>query len=278
MIQSKTYGLQNETRQYLRRLYAYGRELAPADVADIDNFVKGLKQLNLWQNIIDFWLLKPTYNTGTGSIVLGFFGKYNGTLVNSPSWSDIGISFTAGNQNINLSRGLDFLGFRGIREFTNLATLKTDTSNNNSHICGVEAYLPTNPTTGSIHSIFGPTGNRVLNQSSLTGGNRQWGSANNTNVGIGFYFAASGRNNLNVPEISDGFTEHNNIRNTNKGGAGVLPRTFIDNQFFMFGSQASSRNETAAFQIWFNKMLNTSQTADLRNIIKQTIGKGLGLP
>jgi hypothetical protein len=43
MINSKSYGLQNETRQYLRRLYAYGRELAPADVADIDNFVKGLK-------------------------------------------------------------------------------------------------------------------------------------------------------------------------------------------------------------------------------------------
>jgi len=44
MISSKSYGLQNETRQYLRRLYSYGRELNSSDVADIDNFIKGLKQ------------------------------------------------------------------------------------------------------------------------------------------------------------------------------------------------------------------------------------------
>lgn len=278
MISSKSYGLQNETRQYLRRLYAYGRELASTDVADIDNFIKGLKQLNLWQNIIEFWLLKPNYSLGTGSLILGGMGKFNGALINSPTWETDGIRFFQGNQSINLSRGLDFLGFRGIREFTNLAVLKTDISDGNSYICGIEAYLPTNPTTGSIHSIFGPTGNRVHNQSSLTGGNRSWGSANTTNVGVGFYFAASGRNNINDPVVSEGFTEHNSTRNTNRGGTGVLPRTFIDNQFFLFGSQVSSRDETAVFQIWFNKMLNTTQTSDLRTIIKTTIGKGLGLP
>jgi hypothetical protein len=94
MIQSKSYGLQNETRQYLRRLYAYGRELAPTDVADIDNFVKGLKQLNLWQNSICF-LMRGQHNIGTGNTILSLGGEQNvnGTLVNSPTWGQNGITF-----------------------------------------------------------------------------------------------------------------------------------------------------------------------------------------
>jgi hypothetical protein len=98
MIQSKSYGLQNETRQYLRRLYAYGRELAPADVADIDNFVKGLKQLNLWQNSICF-LMRSRHNLGTGNTILSLGGEQNvnGTLVNSPTWGQNGITFSGTN-------------------------------------------------------------------------------------------------------------------------------------------------------------------------------------
>lgn len=98
MIQSKSYGLQNETRQYLRRLYAYGRELAPADVADIDNFVKGLKQLNLWQNSICF-LMRSQHNLGTGNTILSLGGEQNvnGTLVNSPTWGQNGITFSGTN-------------------------------------------------------------------------------------------------------------------------------------------------------------------------------------
>lgn len=90
----KTYGLQNETRQYLRRLYAFGRELQGSDISDIDNFVKGLKQLNLWGPII-FWSMRSQHNIGTGSTVLnlGGAGAFPGTMVNSPSWSSLGILF-----------------------------------------------------------------------------------------------------------------------------------------------------------------------------------------
>jgi hypothetical protein len=98
MIQSKSYGLQNETRQYLRRLYAYGRELNPTDVADIDNFVKGLKQLNLWQNSICF-LMRSQHNLGTGNTILSLGGEQNvnGALVNSPTWGQNGITFSGTN-------------------------------------------------------------------------------------------------------------------------------------------------------------------------------------
>ena len=97
-MQSKSYGLQNETRQYLRRLYAYNRELNPTDVADIDNFIKGLKQLNLWQNSICF-LMRSQHNIGTGNTILSLGGEQNisGNLVNSPTWGSNGITFSGTN-------------------------------------------------------------------------------------------------------------------------------------------------------------------------------------
>ena len=98
MILSKSYGLQNETRQYLRRLYAYGKELAGTDVNDVDNFIKGLKQLNLWQNIV-CWPMRSIHNIGTGSRVLsmGGYGPFDATLLNSATWSNDGVNrVTAG--------------------------------------------------------------------------------------------------------------------------------------------------------------------------------------
>lgn len=98
MIQTKSYELQNETRQYLRRLYAYGRELNLSDVSDIDNFIKGLKQLNLWQTSICF-LMRSQHNIGTGNTILSLGGEQNinGTLVNSPTWGLSGITFSGTN-------------------------------------------------------------------------------------------------------------------------------------------------------------------------------------
>lgn len=97
MIDSKSYGLQNETRQYLRRLYSYGRELNLSDVADIDNFIKGLKQLGLWQHSVS-WLLGGKHNIGSGSTALSMGGQASiltdGSLINGPAWNDNGIQFT----------------------------------------------------------------------------------------------------------------------------------------------------------------------------------------
>ena len=96
MIPTKSYGLQTETRQYLRRLYAYGRELTGADIVDLDNFIAGLKQLNLLQNII-VYPLRSQHNIGSTSAVLSFggIGKFDGLSINSPTWGLSGLNFTA---------------------------------------------------------------------------------------------------------------------------------------------------------------------------------------
>lgn len=95
-MKTKTYGLQQETRQYLRGLYAYGRELRGGDIADIDEFINGCKNIDVW-NGSKFWLFRNMYNMGTGSTVVCLNGdsSYNGVLVNSPTWENKGIRSTA---------------------------------------------------------------------------------------------------------------------------------------------------------------------------------------
>ena len=93
MILTKSYGLQKETKQYLKRLYAYNRVLEYSDIIDIDNFIDGCKQFRFWDRMIAFDL-RSSHNIGSGSNALSFGGLENplGILVNSPTWSNNGLS------------------------------------------------------------------------------------------------------------------------------------------------------------------------------------------
>lgn len=72
--------------------------------SQINAFVKGVKNLGLYNSMV-CWPLRSSQNAGTGTTAysLGGYGTYNGTLVNSPSWGDDGITFTSGSsQTINV--------------------------------------------------------------------------------------------------------------------------------------------------------------------------------
>jgi hypothetical protein len=65
------------------------------DRAAINFFVKGINRLGLWNDMV-CWPLRSAQNAGTGSTAysLGGLGTYNGTLVNSPTWTTDGIEFS----------------------------------------------------------------------------------------------------------------------------------------------------------------------------------------
>jgi hypothetical protein len=65
------------------------------DRAAINFFVKGIKQLGLWNDMV-CWPLRSAQNAGTGSTAysLGGLGTYNGTLVNGPTWGVDGVDFS----------------------------------------------------------------------------------------------------------------------------------------------------------------------------------------
>jgi len=76
---------------------------SPTAKAQINAFVKGLKNLGLWNSSV-CWLLKSSQNAGTGTTAysLGGLGTFNGTLTNGPAWGADGISFTSTSQEITL--------------------------------------------------------------------------------------------------------------------------------------------------------------------------------
>ena len=64
------------------------------DIEAIDQFVKGVKNLGLWSDMV-CWPLRSSQNAGTGTTAysLGGLGTYNGTLTNGPTWGADGIFF-----------------------------------------------------------------------------------------------------------------------------------------------------------------------------------------
>jgi hypothetical protein len=80
---------------------AFVQTSGATDRAALNFFVKGIKRLGLWDDMV-CWPLRSAQNAGTGSTAysLGGLGTYNGTLVNGPTWGADGIAFTTSSQEI----------------------------------------------------------------------------------------------------------------------------------------------------------------------------------
>lgn len=88
------------------------------DIEAIDKFVKGVKNLGLWNSLV-CWPLRSSQNAGTGTTAysLGGLGTFNGTLTNGPTWGPNGTTYDGVNDTIATSFTLGstqvFCGFVG---------------------------------------------------------------------------------------------------------------------------------------------------------------------
>ena len=272
MISSKSYGLQNETRQYLRRLYAYGKELAGTDVNDVDNFVKGLKQLNLWQNIV-CWPMRSIHNIGTGSRVLsmGGYGPFDATLLNSATWSNDGVNRVTADGDL-FSTPVKELG---VAPISHGAVVKNATDLGDNALCWITAgvnvngrqfYIGNSGGTGQNFVTFvnlwppsasSPSVLNVTGLPSFTRTSRHYFSHRLT-TGL------TGRFTLNANQVNQD-SASNNWNESNP-------------QFVRFGAHYAALNLTASFVFLSNSLVTDAQDSAMYLLLKQTIGKGLGLP
>jgi hypothetical protein len=83
---------------------AYCRISGATERKAISDFVRGVKNLGLWSNMV-CWPLRSTQNAGTGTTAysLGGLGTFNGTLVNGPAWGSDGVDMGAVDQKITTS-------------------------------------------------------------------------------------------------------------------------------------------------------------------------------
>jgi hypothetical protein len=281
--QVKYTGLQNETKQYIKRLSTYNRKLNSTDVADIDNFIKGLKQLNLLQNII-VYPLRSQHNIGSGANVLSFggIGRFDGLSINSPSWGLSGINFTAASS--QYIRIPNFLNSPVVAGFSMICLHQPDFTTTARALLGNDGagattrgfrinvqshgYLGTNPT--NLFMSF---------PSSATGNGTESGSRN-----IGFYNTAAMHVNYVsfAGDLTTGLAA--SINSTTSTGTINLP--FFNNTTFntmSIGSRSGSGTGdyfqgTMSLMMIANRAISPSEYLNVYALIKTTIGKGLGLP
>jgi hypothetical protein len=93
----KYYQLDNDTKKYIKRLNYNGIK-TPTDIYSVDQFIRGLKDLGIYGNMIEAWFFRKNHNAGRGNIVYAFRdGFHNGTInnISTASWNDRGLICTA---------------------------------------------------------------------------------------------------------------------------------------------------------------------------------------
>jgi hypothetical protein len=286
MIQSKSYGLQNETRQYLRRLYAYGRELAPTDVADIDNFVKGLKQLNLWQNIIAY-PLRSQHNIGSTSNVLslGGIGKFDGIAQNSPTWGLSGISFTAASS--QYIRIPNFLNSPVVTGFSMICLHQPDFTTTGRALLGNDgATVSTRGLRINVQNHSYLTGTGVAERYYFTFNSSPTSATGDAAAGTLLTYNTA---QMHVNYLAFGQATTSGLATSLNASTTISTKAlpFFNNTTFPTMGIGARNGQTGSgdyFQgtislmIIANRDITTTEYSGVYNLIKTTIGKGLGLP
>jgi hypothetical protein len=96
MILAPTLSLNTPARGFDADATAFAAASGATDVAALSAFVKGVKELGLWNSMV-CWPLRSSQNAGTGTTAysMGGLGTFNGTLVNGPAWGSDALDFAA---------------------------------------------------------------------------------------------------------------------------------------------------------------------------------------
>ena len=252
----KYYKLDRDTKAYLKRMAVDGIK-TPADIYSVNDFVVGLKDLNLWGSMI-CWLLRSNQNAGIGTKAysLSNLGTYDGTLTGSPIpiWTANGLvaqstnSFVQTNLAITLSSIGEFsmIGVGSMPSGTPARFLGANTAM--TYIWG-ESFAGTHYRFYDFvnnQNITNSVNQRIINWVCLT-----------KNIGL---------NTIGYVNNDSGFNQT----------LGSL-RSTSDNLAF-FGSNGTADKGVYPFFAFFNIQLSSTQNSQLYSLYRITAGKGLNLP
>ena len=241
-------------------------------------FVRGMKTLGLWQNMVS-WPMRSYQNAGTGSTVysLGGLGVYDGSMVNSPTWSNNGLRNTAGLYAHVNANGLNSV-IRSMNSYSSIAVAEVASGLGNDGralFCilrgGEQNGAHDNALDVSIYYNF-----FQQFQSYLTGGtqSRTFGT---TGFNIaGYTFLAGNRGNIADPVNSLGSIITNGSENSTLAGTGVLPSTNPYGQNFTPVGVIQTGG-TVSFVSMVTPQTPTN-IQQIRNLYKLTLGSSLALP
>jgi hypothetical protein len=230
--------------------------------AQINAFVKGVKDLGLYNNMVS-WPLRSAQNAGTGltAYSLGGAGIFNGTLTNGPTWGADGVIFDGSNDYISGS--------------TSISTNNTGTI----FYCGIHATMTGSQKGVNINKIelgkaesvsFGIEATQLVPPFSTVAR-----STLISGFGSGVRYTATGvfiPSSTIMSRFYNGASKENNI-------TAVYGTFQTDGIFIGTRDNGNSHfNGTISVAVYFNSALSDANVLAVHNLYKVTLGTGLGLP
>jgi hypothetical protein len=244
-----------------------------SDRAALSAFVRGVKDLGLWESMV-CWPLRSTQNAGTGTTAysLGGLGTFNGSLVGGPSW------------------GTDGLTIDGIDDYVDLAIIPATVGN-------ASLYLAHKPTVDENVNTFGcrssspPFEGFEAGRRGATSGNLKGQLVSRSSSGL---VTAS----LAPAETLNVFHAYAYLHDAANKKAGVMVDAFsawtlssalasapgATDRTLKLGTEGGtsgsggSTGEYAMLAHFQGVDLTEAQVASLHALYKSTLGTGLGLP
>jgi len=268
VLQSKSHfhGLDDDAVLYARRVFfGSGKVIQRHELQDISEFIKGLKQLNLWPFLTEAWLLRSGQNAGTGITVYGLKGVSNGTLINGLTWGSSGIQGTLQSQSISTT-----LNPNNVTELSAYFAVKEPTTSSNrvsfsltnfvtTHF-GLSVRQPNSNAAASARRTIADTNVSIFPDSGTSLTAYCW-AMNCTNYANGTIYG-----NLNGSTATGVLASSGNL---------IAPTNATFN--IMSNGDGGNYNKEASVAIVFTKDVRNFASA-IHNLYKNTLGKGLGLP
>jgi hypothetical protein len=248
------------------------------DRAAINAFVRGVKDLGLWENMV-CWPLRSSQNAGTGTTAysLGGLGTFDGTLTNGPTWGVDGVTFNnALAQYISTT-----LSFDASTMATGAATIVRPTDSypiaDSRDICGTR---PTAEVGGSTFWFWKQiSGIQSVSMFDSAAGHNGASSASSisTTFSNTWHFAGA---------FTDGitrqfFNQANDITATATSTGGSVNAGANQFQIGRGGIYTVARaftGQIAAVTIVRRSTITAQDIDNLRTLYRTTLGTGLGLP
>ena len=261
MITNRTYGIDPDVVAYQARLTAGGvQALNPNALRKLNQFVIGLKKLNVWGLITDIWLSSSEYNAISGAVTYALkSGTNNASLATPYSFTTKGLSFTNNGRLVTPSYTL----WTPMTIWCIANTKSTTTSTNT--LLYAESYL-TNGFRSGFNSNF-----TFTFHTSESGGNISLGNATTTPYVLNQYY-----NIFFGVNSSKAYLYVNNNKTSSTSNKTMITRTSTL-PFGQSGGGKTNLNGDLPFVCVAQRDIEPYYD-DLYKLVKSTVGGDLALP
>ena len=234
------------------------------DFDAINRFVIGMKTLGLYNSMV-CWPLRSTQNAGTGSTAysLGGLGTYNGTLVNGPTWGTDGITFASASAQ-QISTNLSFVSYPLVA----FAITKVTSIPSASSASIIDNDTGTNPNRNWALGFqnFGGNQNAAYAFSTAANNGLTPSYTLSANFDAHIYKLNSSTHALSKNGVEIASATHGLTLNTS-----TTPKVFI-------GSRSDGARGFNGPIALAGLISGTVSNSTFNELLKQTLGQGLGLP